>query len=104
METGSKGHQQSPAVIAKSEAPEQSISPAGTMDCFAALAMTELFGWRSSWSMALEIIERLAAALAAPQRLAGGRAELGQELGVLGTAVRTRDGLLAEQRTAGTAR
>src|SRR5258707_4850396 len=51
-------------------------------------------------SVTLEIIERLAAALAAPQRLAGGRAEFGQQFGVLGTALRARHLLLAEQRAA----
>src|SRR6187399_815031 len=52
--------------------------------------------------MTLEIIERLAAALAAPQRLAGGRAEFGQHFGMAGAALRARHLLLAEQRAAGT--
>ena len=50
--------------------------------------------------MTLEIIERLAAAPAAPQRLAGGRAEFGQQFGILRAALRTRHLLLAEQRAA----
>jgi hypothetical protein len=50
------------------------------MDCFALLAMT------ASCSMAFEIIERLATALAAPQGLAGGGAEFRQQFGVFGTA------------------
>src|SRR4051794_7325862 len=51
--------------------------------------------------MTLEIVERLAAAFAAPQRLAGGRAEFGKHLGIVRTALRARHSLLAEQRTAG---
>jgi hypothetical protein len=51
-------------------------------------------------SMTLEIIERFAASLAAPQRLAGGRAEFGQQFGILRTALRTGVLLLAEQRAA----
>jgi hypothetical protein len=50
--------------------------------------------------MTLEVIEWLAAALATPQRLAGGRAEFGQQFGILRTALRTGDLLFAEQRTA----
>ena len=45
----------------------------------------------ATWSMTLEIVERFAAGLAAPQRLAGGRAELGQQLGIGGAALRTGD-------------
>src|SRR5437763_10505905 len=51
-------------------------------------------------SVTLEIVERLAAALAAPQRLAGGRAEFGEPFGILRTASRTCDLLHAEQRAA----
>src|SRR3954454_23786333 len=51
--------------------------------------------------MTLEIVERLAAALAAPQRLAGRRAEFRNHLGIAGSALRTADYLLAEQRAAG---
>src|SRR5436309_1974981 len=54
--------------------------------------------------MTLEIIERLAAAQAAPQRLARGRAELGQYFGVLGAALRARHLLRAEQRASSTPR
>src|SRR4051794_28898674 len=50
--------------------------------------------------MTLEIIERFAARLATPQRLAGGRAEFGQQLGIPRTALRARHLLLAEQRAA----
>src|SRR5260370_29491502 len=52
-------------------------------------------------SMTFEIVERFAAAFAAPQRLAGGRAEFRQHLGVLGAALRARHLLHAEQRAAG---
>src|SRR5438270_8884943 len=51
-------------------------------------------------SMALEIIERLATALAAPQRLAGSGAEFGKHFGILGAALRTAHLKLAEQRAA----
>ena len=51
--------------------------------------------------MAFEIVERLAAALAAPQRLAGGRTELGQHFGIPGAALRACHLLHAEQRAAG---
>src|SRR3954470_11663274 len=54
-------------------------------------------------SMTLEIVERLAAAPAAPQRLAGRRAEFREQFGIVGAALRTGDDLLAEQRTASTA-
>src|SRR5664279_4829432 len=70
------------------------------MDCFASLAMTAIL----TTLVTLEIVERFAAALAAPQRLAGGRAEFGQHFGILGTALRTRHLLFAEQRAAATAR
>ena len=63
-----------------SEATKQSIlSLGGEMDCFASLAMTVTV----TASMTLEIIERLAAGLAAPQRLAGGRAEFGKHFSIL---------------------
>src|SRR5437868_1319326 len=52
--------------------------------------------------MTLEIVERLAARLAAPQRLAGGRAEFGKHFGIGGAALRTGHLLLAEQRAART--
>src|ERR1700744_5105102 len=52
--------------------------------------------------MTLEIIKGFAAALATPQRLAGGRAEFGQQFGISRTALRARDLLLAEQRAAAT--
>src|SRR3954470_9204429 len=52
-------------------------------------------------SMTLEIIERLAAALAAPQRLAGSRAEFGEHFGIAGAALWARHSLHAEQRAAG---
>src|SRR5713101_6607704 len=52
-------------------------------------------------SMTFEIVERFAAALAAPQRLAGGRAEFRQHLGIPGAALRARHLLHAEQRAAG---
>jgi hypothetical protein len=55
---------------------------------------------RDKASKTLEIKERLAAAIAAPQRLAGGRTEFGQQFGILRTALRTRDLLLAKQRAA----
>src|ERR1700758_18793 len=69
------------------------------MDCFVAslLAMTM---WSASRSMTLEIIEGFAAGLAAPQRLAGGRAEFGQQLGMVRTALRAGYLLHAEQRAA----
>src|SRR5882724_1055509 len=51
--------------------------------------------------MTFEVVERFAAALAAPQRLAGGRAELRQHLGIPGAALRALDLLYAEQRAAG---
>src|ERR1700712_139185 len=51
-------------------------------------------------SMALEIVEWLAAALAAPQRLAGGRTEFGEHFGIVGAALRARHRLFAEQRAA----
>src|SRR5271165_74479 len=54
----------------------------------------------SMTSMTLEIIEGFAAALAAPQRLAGGRAELGKQLGVVRAALWAPDLLHAKQRTA----
>src|SRR5258708_17630776 len=74
------------------------------MDCFAELVI----GWRlapTRWlamtiSMTFEIVERFAAALAAPQRLAGGRTELRQQLGILRAALRTGHLLYAEQRAA----
>src|SRR5665213_4571965 len=50
--------------------------------------------------MTLEIIEGFAAALAAPQRLAGGRAEFGQHFCFAGATLRARYLLLAEQRAA----
>src|SRR3954468_23303249 len=50
--------------------------------------------------MTLEIIEGFAAGLAAPQRLAGGRTEFRQQLGILRAALRARHLLLAEQRAA----
>src|SRR6266404_153507 len=52
-------------------------------------------------SVTFEIIERLAAALAAPQRLARGRTEFGQHLGIPGAALRARHLLYPEQRAAG---
>src|ERR1700731_264911 len=52
-------------------------------------------------SMTFEIVERFAAALAAPQRLAGGRTEFRQHFGILGAALRARHLLHAEQRAAG---
>src|SRR5215510_1603463 len=69
------------------------------MDCFVAslLAMTEFC---STWSMTLEVIEGFAAVLATPQRLAGGRAEFGEQFGVFRTALRAFHLLLAEQRAA----
>src|SRR6478735_12159685 len=67
----------------------------GSLDCFAALAMT--VGLASCVSMTLEIIERFAAGPAAPERLAGGGAEFGQQLGIRRAALRARNGLLAEQ-------
>src|ERR1700692_3311663 len=66
-----------------------------SMDCFAALAMTV------SCSMTLKIVERFAAVLAAPQRLAGSRTELGQHFGIFRAALRARHPLHAEQRAAG---
>src|ERR1700704_2968940 len=54
-------------------------------------------------SMTFEIVERLAASLAAPQRLAGGRTEFGEHLGILRAALRTRHLLDAEQPSAPTA-
>src|SRR5207237_5180467 len=51
-------------------------------------------------SVTLEIVERLAAALAAPQRLAGGRAEFGEQFGIRRAALRACYLLLAEQRAA----
>ena len=53
---------------------------------------------RSIGSDALEIVERLGAGLAAPMRLAGGRAELGDLGGRRRAALRAGHGLLAEQR------
>src|SRR6185437_15342444 len=47
--------------------------------------------------MTLEIIEGFAAGLAAPQRLAGGRAEFRQQLRVGRAALRARNVLHAEQ-------
>src|SRR5215831_15848594 len=55
-------------------------------------------------SVTFEIIEGLAAAPAAPQRLAGGRTEFGQELGVVRAALRTGDRLHTEQRATRTCR
>src|ERR1035437_10526592 len=55
-------------------------------------------------SVTLEIVERFAAALAAPQRLAGGRTEFGEHFGILGAALRTRNLLYAEQRASAAAR
>src|SRR6202012_4236611 len=55
-----------------------------------------------TWSMTLEIIKGFAAALAAPQRLAGGRAEFREQLGVAGAALRARDPLFGEPRAART--
>src|SRR5258708_1587479 len=55
-------------------------------------------------SMTLEIIEWLPATPAAPQRLAGGRAEFGEHFGIVGAALRTRHRLHAEQRAAGASR
>src|SRR3569623_1745498 len=52
------------------------------------------------FSMALEIVKRFAAGLAAPEGLAGGRAEFGEKLRVLRAAWRTCDRLDAEQRPA----
>ena len=49
-------------------------------------------------SDAFEIIERFRTGAAAPQRLAGGRAEFGNALRVARAAARTRDVLFAEQR------
>src|SRR5262245_11681742 len=49
--------------------------------------------------MTLEVIEGFAAAFAAPQRLAGSRAEFGEQFGVFRTALRASHLLLAEQRT-----
>src|ERR1700758_4408424 len=73
------------------------------MDCFVAslLAMTM---WSASRSMTLEIIKGFAAGLAAPQRLAGGRAEFGEQLGIIRAALRARHLLHAEQRAAGACR
>ena len=91
------GHHQSSSVIARSGATKQSIlSFRGDMDCFASLAMTDI----TMASMTFEIIKRFAAALAAPQRLAGGRAKFGQQLGIPGAALRTGHLLFAEQRAA----
>src|SRR5712671_6357419 len=56
---------------------------------------------RVTISMTFEVVERFAAAFAAPQRLAGSRTELRQHLGILGAALRTGHLLRAEQRTAG---
>src|ERR1700723_2579843 len=50
--------------------------------------------------MTLEIIKGFTAALATPQRLAGGRAEFGQQFGIFGAALRASHLLLAEQRAA----
>src|SRR5215467_13609145 len=50
--------------------------------------------------MALEVIERLAAASAAPERLAGGRAEFREQFGILRATLRTLNLLDAEQRPA----
>src|SRR5260221_13716129 len=54
--------------------------------------------------MTLEIIERFAAALAAPQRLAGGLSELGKHFGFFRAALRARHLLFAEQRAAAASR
>src|SRR3954468_19715369 len=51
-----------------------------------------------TWSVALEIVERLAAALAAPQPLAGSRTKFRQQLGIAGAALRTGHHLRAKQR------
>src|SRR5580704_12068753 len=60
--------------------------------------------WMRTCSVTFEIIERLAAVLAAPQRLAGSRAEFGQYLGISRAALRTRYLLDPEQRAAGASR
>src|SRR5581483_4049109 len=54
--------------------------------------------------MTLEIVEGLAAAPAAPQRLAGGRTKFGKYLGILRAALRTGDALYAEQCAPGARR
>src|ERR1700733_1080829 len=54
-------------------------------------------------SMTLEIIERLAAALAAPQGLATRRTEFGDHLRVFRSALRTGDFRLRKQRPASAA-
>src|SRR5882757_10091713 len=71
------------------------------MDCFAALAMTLRVMTVTRTSVTLEIIKRFTAALAAPQRLAGGRTELRKHLGIAGAALRARHLLHAEQGAAG---
>src|SRR5260370_40378057 len=48
-----------------------------------------------------EIVDRLAATLASPQRLAGGRAEFREHFGIDGAALRARHLLDAEQCAAG---
>src|SRR6266481_10067339 len=52
-------------------------------------------------SVTFEIVERFSAALAAPQRLARGRTEFGQHLGIPGAALRACHLLHPEQRAAG---
>src|SRR5687767_2957376 len=73
------------------------------MDCSASLAMRLRVMMFCQTSMALEIIDRFAGALAAPQRLAGGRAELAEHLGIHGAALRARHLFDTEQRAAGAA-
>src|SRR6185312_6831388 len=55
-------------------------------------------GCHSRGLYALEIVEGLAAGIAAIERLAGGRTELGNAGGLLRTALRTMDYRLAEKR------
>src|SRR5262245_48158066 len=69
------------------------------MDCFASFAMTAFsVRCRASLSVTFELVEWFTAALAAPQRLAGGRAEFGERLGIDRAALRARHLKLAEQR------
>src|SRR5262245_24889155 len=54
-------------------------------------------------SVALEIIERFLACGTAPEPLARGRPELGEEMGVVGAAARAGDRLVPEQQPTPTA-